>query len=668
MSQANYNTCQEVGTCGVSVEGSGVDCAASFDGSETSCEDQTGCTYTIGTIADTAGVFADKEACEAFGGICQRCSNDDGNMLNLSDCLRNGVCSDDTISEHGQTLCEDNGKTWTAFTIIDLPDMSKNDCEDVDENWFKKVNFAIETNTWYVGELKGGRGMAGYDEDGTCTDEDVCKECDSNFPTGDFILSGDPNSLLAQHVIKNFVNDTVFLKDARAGKSFAASKTGTPLYYNSLQNWIVYLSHVAVSASSIDGATTQNLIMAQSGLSLLFKPTNAGSITTQACGDGADQTMCPPGTDLTAADLHLVVIEPTNLDTGDNKIAFSNGKVTVAGGTNDGMIEFTTTGAVKVEGIVNSGTVSFENSQDIFIAGLPNSGNITFKNTKTTFVDVVNEENGMVEIDGGDYAVYGLVNHGNVHIKSGSVHGEVKCNYGTITVDAGVTGSVTVTDDSDCAGTIIGDGAADVASIDTIPEFKVQQGLSFTGVNMTAATLDTPASRAAVKGKIADGLGVTAASVEILSIEDVAVRRMALSRRKLERAATRVDIKYEVTVSDAATEERMKEKMEELKTDDTKLQLIADIVVVEMKANGAVIAFDAEIVAVANDLLEITTAPTTAPSAAPATTAPSAAKADGGDGDGDGDDDEITIDAAANVVRMSGAVVAMMIATLLVGC
>ena len=143
---------------------------------------------------------------------------------------------------------------------------------------------------------------------------------------------------------------------------------------------------------------------------------------------------------------------------------------------------------------------------------------------------------------------------------------------------------------------------------------KVQQGLSFTGVNMTAATLDTPASRAAVKGKIADGLGVTAASVEILSIEDVAVRRKGL--RKLQ-DATRVDIKYEVTVSDAATEEAMKEKMEELVTDDTKLAAVTGIVVAEMVANGAEIASVNAVVAGAQEVEEITTAPTTAPTAAP---------------------------------------------------
>ena len=214
------------------------------------------------------------------------------------ECLNGGTCSGTDGERHSQWDCENNGGTWTGgFTIIDEPAYtSQDDCDSLDGHWWKKVNFPLETNTWYKGELKAGEGMAGYDADGTCTNEDVCQECDDNFPTGDFVLSGDPNQLLAAHVIENFVTDTVFLEDARTGRSYSDSKASSPEYYGNLQNWITFLSSVAVSASSVDGATSQNLIMAQSGLSLLLKPTNAGSITTQACGDGEGQTMCPPGT------------------------------------------------------------------------------------------------------------------------------------------------------------------------------------------------------------------------------------------------------------------------------------------------------------------------------------------------------------------------------------
>jgi len=138
----------------------------------------------------------------------------------------------------------------------------------MDGHWWKKVNFPLKTNVWYGGELYPGKGMANYEADGTCTgDADLyeCRQCDDNFPTGDFILSGDPSQLLAEHIIQNFVNDTVFLKDALEGKSFTAAKSSTPKYYQDLQNWITYLSHVAVSANTMEGATKQNLIMAQSG-------------------------------------------------------------------------------------------------------------------------------------------------------------------------------------------------------------------------------------------------------------------------------------------------------------------------------------------------------------------------------------------------------------------
>jgi len=79
------------------------------------------------------------------------------------------------------------------------------------------------------------------------------------------------------------------------------------------------LGAIKVSATSQEGATKQNLVMEMSGLALLVKPENLGSITTAACG--TETNPCPDG--LTADDLHMFVIDPVNLnDGGANKIDF----------------------------------------------------------------------------------------------------------------------------------------------------------------------------------------------------------------------------------------------------------------------------------------------------------------------------------------------------------
>ena len=222
--------------------------------------------------------------------------------------------------------------------------------------------------------------MSGWEYDGTCTGDTnsgQCRSCSEDFPSGDFTINASPQNLIEEHVIKGaYVKDAQFINDTISGVNATVALAEHPNYYAKLKKWISALSAVKVSASDIAGASKQKIIFGHSGLTILFRPENAGSIETVSCGVGSNYA-CPAG--LTPDDLHSLVIEPLNYDRGDNQILFANGKVTVAGGTNHGKIRFTTSGAVRISDINNTatGTVEFLNSQDVFIAGLPNYGTIT---------------------------------------------------------------------------------------------------------------------------------------------------------------------------------------------------------------------------------------------------------------------------------------------------
>ena len=540
-----------------------------------SCLNQGSCVTPSGT-ALSGGYLGSQSACE-----------------NCGDC---GSCS---VSGHtDESSCKSASGTWTKNTftpntVVDATEYTTDDtCNDASGFWWKNKNWWSKKNAWDVGSMLPGFPMSGWEYDGTCTGDKnsgQCQSCSENFPTGDFAVNANPSNLLEEHIIKgDYVKDTQFINDTISGVNATVALAKHPNYYAKLRKWLKNMSSVKVSASDAAGASKQKIIFGHSGLTILFKPENAGSIETVSCGVGSNYT-CPAA--LTPNDLHSLVIEPLNYNRGDNEILFANGKVTVAGGTNHGKIRFTTSGAVRISDINNTatGTVEFVNSKAVFISGLPNYGTITFKDTKTTFVDVINE-GGSVTIEGGKYTPYGVVNKGTITVKAGiTVSGHIKCNQGgTIIIEAGVNGSATV-GSGDCMGTISGAGAS-VISASSAPEFVVAQELTFTGENVTAASLDNPAAKKSIRVALASEFSVTTASVEIVSINDATARKL---RERALAAATTVKIDYEITVSDSAKQADVQEKMEVLDTQPVVLATLADVVAVELGLNPGTITAEA---------------------------------------------------------------------------
>ena len=541
--------------------------------------------HSFTEVKDSDGNSVNEQECEDIGEKCYSCSDgtsdsatqcyggkcSDPSRFSETDCLSVGTCSDVNGSS-GKPSCDSiegatftSTNTWTTGTVIAAPSFTDEDsCRDNQGFWLDTTWFEA-SQTWDVGTLIAGIAMTGYDESGTCSLSE-CTECNENFPAGDFMFSAEPGSLIAEHIIRTWVSDATFIADIEAGMSAASAKAASPDYYDAFNSWLP-LANIKVSAVDIAGASTQNIAFIGSGLNLLIKPENAGSITTLPCGtsvtdpDTSVTTQLPDcpndeqGNAMTPDDLHLMIFKPVNHDTSSfvnnvvtNAITVTSGKFTVHGGDNAGTIDTTTSGAVRLSSIVNSGTVSIANSNDVLIAGIPNSGIISFSDTATTFVDVINGAQGEVTINGGSYTAYGIKNEGQISILAGDVSGEIACNDGgVITIAAGVTGTIKVASGA-CQGDINGEGAASVVVYENIQGFTATQTLSFAGEGITAEALESAAYPGGpLTNAIAESLSVSSTAVTVLSVTDATGRRLKGGRAL---ANGSINVVYEVSVTD----------------------------------------------------------------------------------------------------------------------
>lgn len=200
-------------------------------------------------------------------------------------------------------------------------------------------------------------------------------------------------------------------------------------------------------ARNVGASLTADLSQPSSS-SLLFEAWNSGTLTVH----GANSS-------------EALIYNPINVAPSPASLTFSSAKITLLGAQNQGTgpLTVSTTSNVVVTGVVNSAasTVAFTNSQNIFISDTTSAGIVSFTGVQASIYNV--SSSGTVNVNGGSYIWIGGDNSGSIvvegsaaatiklgthsgtaHIKSGSLTGVVEiCDGGSLTVDAGVTGSIT---------------------------------------------------------------------------------------------------------------------------------------------------------------------------------------------------------------------------------
>lgn len=265
------------------------------------------------------------------------------------------------------------------------------------------------------------------------------------------------------------IKDTTFDADIDAGTTGSAAYAANLNYYSGM-NAGADKTNFPYMVKAATATAGPNLVVDSSNCFLGFlRPKNEGTLFM-----GPDATYG-----------HTLITEPINYATAD-KILFSSGKASILGGTNAGDIEFATDKQVRLWGLVNSGDVKFTLSQDIVIGDVTNSGSIVMTGTKQALVSVTNEAAGTVVGNGaGAYYAYNIVNKGAITINAGTVDAMIKCNSGTITIGAGVTGTVTI--GNECTGgTITAGGATVVMAVATYASFTT----SLDGITAADFTTD----------------------------------------------------------------------------------------------------------------------------------------------------------------------------------
>ena len=120
-----------------------------------------------------------------------------------------------------------------------------------------------------------------------------------------------------------------------------------------------------------------------------------------------------------------------------------NADYVIAGGSNAGNVDITTTGYVSLVGLDNKGQVSVKGADNLAIGNTINSGKVVLAAKTGKIVNVDNLAGAQVVIEGGTWHFDGPTrNEGLVHVKSGKFTGNVKENAGTIIIESGVTGKV----------------------------------------------------------------------------------------------------------------------------------------------------------------------------------------------------------------------------------
>jgi len=618
-----YNEVTTRSTC--EAAGTGHFCSTCSKAGDYSTDES--CLDAGGTITDLSGTYGTENECKWANAKCQYCSVP---ASSYGDCMNKGTCKDpsgsvksDKNSQGACTGCDDCGacsdggtsksgcespatwadNTWEPATVtndadpifVSFSDADEDTCRDKgDSYWVAKENWWTKKRAFIPGTAIPGPPMVDYTVDGTCATGKTCAgSCFEHLEGGEFSIRGIPGDLLYDNIMggdSSYVSDEKFMTAVNAGATAAEASSGADSsYFEALKKWFIMVNSKVVDVN-VSGASKQGITFEASGLIPLMYPSNLGTIKAKPCGvTGA--AACP-GT-LKSTDQHLFIYKPVNLAGDNSLIDIDSGKVTVIGGSNSGEIDMSTTEDVKISGITNTGTVSISNSQGVIIGGLPNSGAITFTDTITSFVDVVNEEAGTVTINAGTYSTYNTVNKGTITLKSGAkVGGHIKCNTGTIAIEKGATGSITI-GAGDCQGTVTNAGEVAI-TYESKTEYVVSQSLTFGGTGVTAAKLDTTSGKKAIAESIASALGVTSASVDIISITD-ASRRLASGHSR--RLSSSVQIDYTVTVTDPVARDSAKTTMEAIATapaTNPEMDAIVEVVALEAGIEVAAITPTAE--------------------------------------------------------------------------
>ena len=115
----------------------------------------------------------------------------------------------------------------------------------------------------------------------------------------------------------------------------------------------------------------------------------------------------------------------------------------LAGGSNAGNVDITTTGYVSVLGLNNKGVVSAKGADNFVIANTTNSNKVVLAAKTGKIINVGNLAGGEVVIESGTWKFDGPTrNNGIFRVKSGQVTGNVIENAGTIIIESGVKGKV----------------------------------------------------------------------------------------------------------------------------------------------------------------------------------------------------------------------------------
>jgi hypothetical protein len=218
-------------------------------------------------------------------------------------------------------------------------------------------------------------------------------------------------------------------------------------------------------------------------------------------------------------------------------------KITLLGAQNQGTgpLTVSTTSNVVVTGVVNSAasTVAFNNSQNIFISDTTSAGIVSFTGVQASIYNV--SSSGTINVNGGSYIWIGGDNSGSIvvegnatatiklgthsgtaHIMSpGSVTGVVEiCDGGSLTVDAGVTGSITIMSGT-C--TITNSASGFTVNNYTMESSSTSQVMTLSGVDSTI--FDDPVLKKQVECVIQLEIGVAECfNVKITEVSSVARR------------------------------------------------------------------------------------------------------------------------------------------------
>jgi hypothetical protein len=423
--------------------------------------------------------------------------------------------------------------------------------------------------------------MKGLASDGTCPAGAVCDtKCNDNIG-GKLTFSGDLNEGLLKHIgFKNggFCKNTQLLTDLQSGTSAAAAYAANKIYYDRMMNWKISTSAIVATTPANAGATVipAEVELKLSGVAVFRFPEVAGKFATAACSGASCNSDDLHGGALTAADLHLIAIDPIIYHSTDPSIGLNipTGDVTVFGGEIHGKIDASTAGTVRLTGLKVSATgdVKATNSKDIFVASTTNhgkldvsdvaaalynvssDGHIVVDNSAARMWGVNNLAGGNITVTRSNITLFDSGNAGTINFESGHVLAYVSCanggNTGTITLGAGATGAVSV--GKACVGIVTDNSNGGVTfTAEDGSTYSIVQDVTMGGV--TVAALNTDAKKTALANSIADSLALAHGSVTITSIASTSRRRMLLS--------TNVKITYKVTVSSNAGAVDTKDRM-----------------------------------------------------------------------------------------------------------